>query len=465
MGEACWRVVEPTALEEVLEVAHDALEKWGGSLAPLFERDPAPTLSELSELFQKSRAELFGAILQAAVEKLYAKELERVHAPCPCCNQRVRRKRLEKKALSTLHGSFELERPYFYCKRCSHGFAPLDDVLGIADGHHQYDIQSRAVPLAADVVYSSAQKHFESLSGVALSDHALHDIVQAVGESATLEDVVPSVEEIEARIEQAAQGRKVRPVLVATVDGAFAPIRPPGGRKETRGKGDWREVKGIRLYLLDKGMRIIPVVSWHQVENAEKIRKDLETIVARIPRDKVRIALIGDGADWVWNTLESAFPDAEEILDYYHCAEHLTEMANEQFTTGLRAREWVETVLTHLAQGEVDLVIAALILMTARNKDAAEKIESLRRYLSDHCDRVDFGRAKRRGMPRGSGAMESANKFICHTRLKRSGAWWLEENCNAMLRIRCAIYNGTFDRVFRAHVDRERAQRSATTSE
>ncbi len=30
--------------------------------------------------------------------------------------------------------------------------------------------------------------------------------------------------------------------------------------------------------------------------------------------------------------------------------------------------------------------------------------------------------------------------IICHTRIKRSGAWWLKENCNAMLRVRCAIY-------------------------
>jgi len=38
--------------------------------------------------------------------------------------------------------------------------------------------------------------------------------------------------------------------------------------------------------------------------------------------------------------------------------------------------------------------------------------------------------------------------LICHVRLKRSGAWWLEGNGNAMLRIRCAIYNGTFPQVF-----------------
>ena len=50
--------------------------------------------------------------------------------------------------------------------------------------------------------------------------------------------------------------------------------------------------------------------------------------------------------------------------------------------------------------------------------------------------------------PLGSGGMESANKFICHVRLKRSGAWWYEVKSNQMLALRCAKYNGTFQHVF-----------------
>jgi hypothetical protein len=32
--------------------------------------------------------------------------------------------------------------------------------------------------------------------------------------------------------------------------------------------------------------------------------------------------------------------------------------------------------------------------------------------------------------------------------LKRSGAWWYVTNADQMLALRCAKYNGTFDRVF-----------------
>jgi len=60
-------------------------------------------------------------------------------------------------------------------------------------------------------------------------------------------------------------------------------------------------------------------------------------------------------------------------------------------------------------------------------------------------------RVKQGQDPRGSGAFESANKFICHVRMKRSGAWWHVINGNDMLRLRCSIYNGTFDDVFKQY--------------
>ena len=68
--------------------------------------------------------------------------------------------------------------------------------------------------------------------------------------------------------------------------------------------------------------------------------------------------------------------------------------------------------------------------------------------LEGQRERMGYIELRRRGLPRGSGGIESANKLICHVRLKRSGAWWLEAKGNAMLRIRCALYNGTFDKIF-----------------
>ena len=43
---------------------------------------------------------------------------------------------------------------------------------------------------------------------------------------------------------------------------------------------------------------------------------------------------------------------------------------------------------------------------------------------------MNYKRVKKEGYPIGSGGIESSNKTVCHTRLKRSGAWWCVEKAN-----------------------------------
>jgi hypothetical protein len=72
---------------------------------------------------------------------------------------------------------------------------------------------------------------------------------------------------------------------------------------------------------------------------------------------------------------------------------------------------------------------------------------TLLNYLPNHREKMDYGTARRGGYHIGSGAIESANKFISHVRLKRSGAWWYETNANNILKLRCAKYNKTYDKI------------------
>ena len=72
-------------------------------------------------------------------------------------------------------------------------------------------------------------------------------------------------------------------------------------------------------------------------------------------------------------------------------------------------------------------------------------------FLRNNATRLHDRSARKGGYPIGSGGIEGANKSISHVRLKRSGAWWYLERANRMLALRCAIYNGTFERVFDAY--------------
>jgi hypothetical protein len=435
-----------TVEEEVRTMAHDALDAWLDQL----EADTAegPTLLEISERFLQTRLTLLGTCLEAVIRQRYAADLQQTEAVC-ACGRRLFRRRLDAKEISTLHGRVTLHRPYFYCDVCAIGFHPLDAKLQLSDKHHQYDIQERTTRVGAELPFGLSAEQFEQMTGVAASPHFIHETLNAVGDATTLERVLPDADTISRRIDEARAGVRRRPVLVVACDGAHAPTRPAGKRKEKRGPGIWREAKGVRLYLLGKDHRVVHVASWHQIGDKTQLSEALGVLAARIPRDRVRVALVGDGADWIWDVMLRHFPDGEEVLDYYHCAEHVHETARAQFGDGtLEAQEWAEAALTRLGLNELGLTVGGLRRMLPRHAAAEESIRKLIGYLEGQRERVGYDELRRRGLPRGSGGIESANKLICHVRLKRSGAWWLEANGNAMLRIRCAIYNGTFKQIF-----------------
>lgn len=437
-------------------MAHDALDAWLDQMEEPMT-DP-PTLLEISERFMATRLELLGACLDAVIHRQYAADLAQTEATCPC-GRRLYRRRRDPKEISTLHGRVTLHRPYFYCDPCGVGFHPLDAKLGLSPKHHQYDIQEQTTRVGAELPFGLSEEQFTHLTGVPASQHFIHDTLNAVGEAATLDRVLPDAGEIGRRVEAAQAGSRRRPVLVVACDGAHAPTRPPGGRRTKRGPGSWREAKGIRVYLLGKDHRVLHVASWHQIADKADLSTALGVIAARIPRDRVRIALVADGADWIWDVLVAHFPEGEQVLDYYHCAEHVYATARAQYGEGtLEAQEWAEAALTRLCLCEPGQVIGGLLRMKPRSADADTAIRTLSHYLATQADRVGYDELRRRGLPRGSGGIESANKLICHVRLKRSGAWWLEANGNAMLRIRCALYNGTFKQIFADYMAAHRDQ-------
>ena len=113
-----------------------------------------------------------------------------------------------------------------------------------------------------------------------------------------------------------------------------------------------------------------------------------------------------------------------------------------------QAHAWVEAMMARLFWGDVDWAIEGLEALQPRDSPAAEEIRKLIGFLRNSAGRLHDRAARKGGYPIGSGGIEAANKCISHVRLKRSGAWWSIEQANRMLALRCAIYNGTFARVF-----------------
>ena len=114
----------------------------------------------------------------------------------------------------------------------------------------------------------------------------------------------------------------------------------------------------------------------------------------------------------------------------------------------MQAIERVEATLARLSLGKVGLVLEGLKRIQAQSDEATKAITNCWDYLDEHRRRTHYRQLRRGGYPLGSGSIESSNKFMCHVRLKRSGAWWHEANSNPILALRCAKYNGTLDQVF-----------------
>jgi hypothetical protein len=439
---------------------HDRLEHWLDRLEAHVTK-PTPTLQELTEAVFALRQELTQAVTAGLVEQSPWAILEQRTAVCPQCGQTLSARGPQERTVETLVGAIRLRRPYFYCERCQLGSAPLDAALELTERRKQPDVQKAAVKLTQEVPDETACELFEELTGLPLSVHTAQEVTQAVAAGLTVLDVAPSREEILAKIIAVATSQPWRPILVLAIDGADVPTRPetaqgrrPGPKQiranRARWKGEWREAKGFRFYLIAED-RIVQVLSWPQVQTDEQAAEALRQVKAAglIPAEEVRLCVIADGARWIWKQAQALFPSAVEILDYYHCSERLHKVATLQYgAQPERQREWCEAALARLFYGEVYGVIWGLQRMKPTNAQAAEEIATLIGYLQRHQERLDYRFARKGGYPLGSGGIESANKFICHVRLKRSGAWWYVTNANQMLALRCAKYNGTFDRVF-----------------
>lgn len=447
---------------------HESFDLWLDTLEGAVKEAP-PSLDTLTKVVLASRQELTAQVTEVLVRQRHAQALEQKNAPCPHCGRLLPARGLVSRTVETLVGEVTLERPYFYCLRCKQGFYPLDEALELAERRKQWDIQEAGAKLAAEVPFETAQELFSQLTGLSLSDHTTHEVVGEVGWDLGVVEVSPTAEEIAQRVASVAQGQKQPPILVLAIDGAHVPTRPerakePGkGKKRQRARrgrwqGEWKEAKGFRFYLVDK-KRIVHVLSWHQIQKDDQVGQALGQVkeAGLIPEAQVRLCVIGDGAKWIWNQARELFPSAAQILDYYHLSQRLHRVALAQFYDDpLKEREWVEATKARLFFGYLDWVLLDLEGMKPRGEEAAEEIRKLRGYLKENQGRVKYRAMRRKGYPIGSGGIESANKFISHVRLKRSGAWWYVERANEMLALRCAKYNGTFRRVFDRYKQRAR---------
>ena len=85
--------------------------------------------------------------------------------------------------------------------------------------------------------------------------------------------------------------------------------------------------------------------------------------------------------------------------------------------------------------------------------DSEAPVRACYRYLDNHSNYLDYQGARAAGLPIGSGAIESAHRYVMQIRLKIAGAWWKVENLEKMLALRVLRANGGWDDYWREVLD------------
>jgi hypothetical protein len=319
-----------------------------------------PTMAAVTETIWALRQALPGGLTETIVAHLHQDENLRQQSHCPPCDRLLPARASVPRTVETMVGPVQLERPYFYGRTCHCGVYPLDKVLGLTAGRTPRDVQKAATKLVTEVPYDEAHTLFHDLTGIGLGSERMPTLTNHVAEGLTVLDVAPSRDEIARRLTEVAAGRWRRPVVVLGIDGAYVPTRPESARapqegqrrtraKRARWRGQWRDAKGLRLYVL-AGDRIIQLLSWHHVQTEEQLGEALAQVTQAgvLPEDHVRLCVVADGAEWRWQHVKARLPHACQGLDSYHCAQYVHNSAKAHSGTSLQGLEWAEATMTRL---------------------------------------------------------------------------------------------------------------------
>ena len=91
-------------------------------------------------------------------------------------------------------------------------------------------------------------------------------------------------------------------------------------------------------------------------------------------------------------------------------------------------------------------------------QDGDAPVRQCHRYLFNRREQLNYQGAIKRGLPIGSGEIESAHRYVVQQRMKRPGAWWRPHNAQHMLALRLARANREWDSYWQRISDTQRDQ-------
>jgi hypothetical protein len=228
-------------------------------------------------------------------------------------------------------------------------------------------------------------------------------------------------------------------------------------KQRRRYRAEWREPKVLIIFEMDEVGRMVKGSRpWIDATFAgpDELMELLAMHLHQLGAAQAKVvSFLCDGAPWIWERLEWVrrrvglkAKQVVAVLDWCHAVHHVglalavvpLEQADRK-RVFKKLRKW-------LKQGRWAAVVEELEDL-GRAFALNAKMETEVAFLRKHGERghLAYARLRRRGLPLGSGAIESAIRRVVNLRLKGAGLMWQEENAEGMLLLRAAALTGRWD--------------------
>ncbi len=249
-------------------------------------------------------------------------------------------------------GTVELSRRVYSVDKASLYLA--DEQLGLPPDGWFRIVQELSSALGVGSEFGNANRLLHRWSGISLSEKTLANHVEAYGSllaEAEAQGTVEAACPLRSSLSIAAAAPPQRPVFYVGADGIHTPMRTGGTCEAKVGVMFW-DADHLRVAKTRAIVKAREYVA--TLEGVEGFREQLNhCYLATVENKPHQVVFLGDGAAWLWLMASLLFPDAIQILDFFHVSEYLWEVARAAFVAQAeRQRAWVETQQAALKQSQ-----------------------------------------------------------------------------------------------------------------
>jgi hypothetical protein len=348
-------------------------------------------------------------------------------------------------------GPIPLARAYYYCRRCGQGFCPFDNDAGLTDRNLTPALERLAT--LAGAVADSFGKGAELLGEMAGAHLSESTVGRTTADAGARHQQYTAAGGVLGR--PAPWGwhpdAKGRLTAYVSLDATGVRQQGPGG---AAAEGRMAYV-GMVFNPVDP-LLCPPAPGHPRPAMQARYVSGLYPLAEMGPLLRRQAAQVGMGSAEVWVALTDGGsgledfvrdnfgrPDLVVILDYWHAASYLEDLAravypaNEEAAGGL-ARQWCR--LLKEEGGAVTLaVLREWDFGPRRSKGLREQWARVEEYFGNNVHRMEYPEYQAEGWCIGSGAVEGACKTVVGQRLKGAGMRWGEPGAHALCHIR-ALY-------------------------